>query len=72
MEHTETEYEAWTQLATRIPKALHRKLRLHCVITQTSVMDFVISALREKLARPGGAPEATKRKAYRRLRERRD
>jgi len=31
-------------------------------------MDFVTMALREKLARSGGAPEATKRKAYR-LRE---
>jgi hypothetical protein len=69
MEHGED--EPWTQLATRVPKALHRKLRLHCVITETSVMDFVTMALREKLARPGGAAAATKRKAYR-LREHRD
>jgi hypothetical protein len=34
-------------------------------------MDFVTMALREKLARSSGAPEATKRKAYRR-REHRD
>jgi hypothetical protein len=34
-------------------------------------MDFVTMALREKLARSSGAPEATKRKAYR-LREHRD
>jgi hypothetical protein len=64
MEHNE--HERWTQLATRIPKALHRKLRLHCLIAETSIIDFVTMALREKLERSGGAPEATKRKAYRR------
>jgi hypothetical protein len=69
MKHTQD--EVWVPLATRIPKALHRKLRLHCVITETAVMDFVTSAVREKLARSEGAPEATKRKAYR-LREHRD
>lgn len=42
------------QLATRIPKALHRDLRLHCVKTETSVMDFVTKAIEEKLAQPGG------------------
>jgi hypothetical protein len=65
------EDEPSVPLATRIPKALHRKLKLHCVITETAVMDFVTSAVREKLARSEGAPEATKRKAYR-LREHRD
>ena len=60
------EDEAWEHFVTRIPKALHRRLKLHCVITEASVMDFVTGALREKLARPGGVPEATKRKAYRR------
>jgi len=43
--------EAWVQLATRIPKSLHRELKLHCVHADTSVMEFVIAALREKLAR---------------------
>ena len=33
--------EPWTQLATRIPKELHRELKLHCVHADTSVMDFV-------------------------------
>ena len=33
--------EVWTQLATRIPKELHRRLKLHCVTHHTSVMDFV-------------------------------
>ena len=38
--------EPWVQLATRIPKSLHRQLKLHCVQTDTSVMDFVVTALR--------------------------
>jgi len=43
--------EEWTQLATRISKALHRQLKLHCVESDTSVMDFVVAALREKLTK---------------------
>jgi predicted HicB family RNase H-like nuclease len=43
--------EAWVQLATRIPKALHRQLKLHCVRADTSLMDFVVVALREKLTK---------------------
>lgn len=43
------------QLATRIPKSLHRQLRLHCVTTDTSVMEFVVQAIEQKLARSGGA-----------------
>ena len=50
-----TPHEAWTQLATRIPKELHRRLKLYCVTHDTSVMDFVVAALREKLARKRGA-----------------
>ncbi len=38
-------------LATRIPKTLHRQLKLHCVRADTSLMDFVVEALREKLTR---------------------
>ncbi len=45
--------EAWTQLATRIPQALRRALKLHCVKAGTSVQDFVARALREKLDREG-------------------
>ena len=41
----------WTQLATRIPKELHRRLKLHCVTHDTSVMDFVVEAIEEKLGR---------------------
>ena len=51
------------QLATRIPKSLHRKLRLHCVTTDTSVMNFVVQAIEEKLARSGSTP--AKRRATR-------
>ena len=45
----------WVQLATRIPKPLHRELKLHCVTAEKSVMDFVTKAIEEKLARSGGA-----------------
>jgi hypothetical protein len=44
------------QLTTRIPRSLHRKLRLHCVTADTPVMDFVVEAIEEKLARAGGTP----------------
>lgn len=50
--------EVWVQLATRIPKALHRTLKLHCVTADTSVMDFVVKALEEKLAREQGRKRA--------------
>ena len=48
----------WVQLATRIPKELHRRLKLHCVQSDVSVMDFVVSALEEKLAKAGGRKRA--------------
>ena len=47
----EREHEAWVQLATRIPKSLHRELKLFCVQADMSVMKFVVAALREKLAK---------------------
>jgi hypothetical protein len=53
----ESEAVVWVQLATRIPKPLHRELKLHCVTAETSVMDFVVKALEEKLARSGRAPK---------------
>jgi len=46
--------EAQTQLATRIPKGLRRELKLHCVKTDGSVMDFVVQAITEKLKRDAG------------------
>jgi predicted HicB family RNase H-like nuclease len=49
--------EVWVQLATRIPKTLHRELKLHCVRTDVSVMEFVVKALEEKLSREVGRSE---------------
>jgi predicted HicB family RNase H-like nuclease len=46
------------QLATRIPKSLHREIKLHCVSSSISVMEFVAAALEDKLRRG-----AAKRKA---------
>ena len=43
-------YVPLSQLATRIPQSLHRKLKLYCVESDVSVMDFVTEAVREKLA----------------------
>ena len=43
--------EAWTQLATRIPKSLHRELKLHCVTNDIALMHFVVAAIEEKLGR---------------------
>ena len=52
------EDEVWVQLATRIPKDLHRQLKLHCVQSDTSVMDFVVQSLEEKLAKAAGQKRA--------------
>ena len=43
--------EAQTQLATRIPKELHYRLKLHCVTHDIAVQDFVTQAVEEKLGR---------------------
>lgn len=43
--------EVYVQLATRIPKHVHRELKLHCVQADQTVMAFVIAALEAKLAR---------------------
>ncbi len=53
--------EVWVQLATRIPKDLHRELKLHCVRTDESVMGFVVKALTERLEREGA--KLTRRRA---------
>jgi hypothetical protein len=34
----------------------NRELKLHCVTVDTSVMDFVVKAIEEKLAGSGGRP----------------
>jgi len=54
--------EVWVQLATRIPKSLHRELKVHCVRTDESVMGFVVKALNELLARERGSAPAERRK----------
>jgi hypothetical protein len=59
--------EAWIQIAPRIPKSLHRDLRVHCVSQDVSVMGFVTAAIREKLAAPS-ALGAKPAKPYRRSR----
>ena len=50
MAHRADDDEPFVQLATRIPKQLHRDLKLHCVKADISLMDFVVSALKERLA----------------------
>jgi hypothetical protein len=52
----------WIQLATRIPKSLHRELRLHCVTADTSMMDFLVKAVEEKLAGSGSRPAERREK----------
>jgi predicted HicB family RNase H-like nuclease len=49
--------EPWTQLATRIPKELHRRLRVHCVTHEIAVQDFVAAAIQEKLGRKPRQPK---------------
>jgi predicted HicB family RNase H-like nuclease len=51
------------QLATRIPKGLHREIKLFCVHNGISVMEFVAAALEEKLRKSGtrGARRAAAR-----------
>jgi hypothetical protein len=51
--------EPFTQLATRVPKELHHRLRLYCVTNDISVMDFVTKAIEEKLRRRGGGGRQT-------------
>ncbi|HZP41040.1 MAG TPA: hypothetical protein VFD84_05975 [Candidatus Binatia bacterium] len=53
--------EVWVQLATRIPKQLHRELKLFCVKSDVSVMDFVVSALEDKLQRESRSRERRRR-----------
>jgi hypothetical protein len=54
----EDDDEQWVALATRIPKPLHRALRVECVKLETSVQLFVVDALREKLLRVSGRRRA--------------
>jgi hypothetical protein len=49
------------QLATRIPKMLHREIKLHCVSSSISVMEFVAAALEDKLRKSTGRKKAASR-----------
>jgi len=46
--------EVLTQLATRIPKDLHRRLKLYCVTHDIMLQHFVAEAIEEKLVRKPG------------------
>ena len=46
--------EIWVHLATRIPRDVHRAIKLACVTTDTKVQQFVVAALMEKFAREAG------------------
>ena len=52
--------ERVVQLATRIPKSLHRRLKLYCVESGVSVMAFVTAAIAERLRTKRGEPKARK------------
>jgi predicted HicB family RNase H-like nuclease len=54
-----TSEEPWTQLATRIPKELHHRLKLHCVSHNITVMEFVVAAIEEKLGRKAKSRKGT-------------
>ena len=43
--------EPIAQLAARIPKDLHRRLKLYCVTHEMAVQDFVTQAIEEKFGR---------------------
>ncbi|HTD58731.1 MAG TPA: hypothetical protein VK672_07530 [Solirubrobacteraceae bacterium] len=45
--------EPLIQLGTRIPKELQRRLRVHCIESETTVMGFTVAAIREQLERKG-------------------
>ena len=55
----ETTEEVLTQLATRIPKDLHRRLKLYCVTNDIALMHFVVEAIEEKLGRKTGRKKGT-------------
>jgi hypothetical protein len=46
------------QLSLSISKELHQRLRLVCIESDATLMDFVIGALRDKLAKTRGRSES--------------
>lgn len=55
------EHAILVQLATRVPRDLHREIKLFCVGKGISVMDFVEAALTAKLERARRRPARRKR-----------
>ena len=53
--------DVWVQLATRVPKRIHRALKVYCVTADVSLMSFVTAALREKIERDSGAKTERRR-----------
>ena len=43
--------DAVVQLGVRIPRALHRRVRVHCAEAERQMHDFVAEAIAEKLKR---------------------
>ena len=54
-----TAEEPLTQLATRIPRELHRRLRVYCVTHDIILMHFVAAAIKEKLGPKRGSKKRT-------------
>ncbi len=48
------EREPPAQLVARVPKSLHRRIKVHCAVYNITVMEFALQAIREKLTREGG------------------
>ena len=59
--------EPVTQLATRIPRELHRKMKLYCVARDVSVMAFVIEALEAGMSRAAGRKSKASGKAKKKV-----
>jgi hypothetical protein len=50
--------EPLSQLGTGIPKELQRRLRVHCIESETTVRAFTIAAIREQFERKGARRRA--------------
>jgi hypothetical protein len=51
----------WVQLATRIPKDLHRRAKLHCIETDRSLTEFIVEALEDKMRRNAGGRKSARK-----------
>ncbi len=50
-ESHDTPDDVWVQLVTRVPQRLHREAKMHSISSDLTLTAFIVSALREKLAR---------------------